>query len=67
MAALQHAERGAVPLHLLHNVLLTRTGSNGWTALHKAAGRGHVDVVRLLLEHGADVNAKGAKCVRRAA
>ena len=29
----------------------------GWTALHWAAKDGHVDVVRLLLEYGADVNA----------
>ncbi|KAI1145495.1 hypothetical protein F4825DRAFT_243403 [Nemania diffusa] len=28
-----------------------------WTALHWAANNGHADVVRLLLEYGADVNA----------
>ena len=31
--------------------------SSGWTALHRAARNGHVAVTRLLLEHGADVNA----------
>ncbi|MBI4473822.1 MAG: ankyrin repeat domain-containing protein, partial [Acidobacteria bacterium] len=30
----------------------------GWTALHTAAEHGHVGAVRLLLEHGADSNAR---------
>ncbi|SIO62125.1 Ankyrin repeat [Singulisphaera sp. GP187] len=33
-----------------------RTGTNGWTPLHLAAVRGHVDKARLLLEAGARVN-----------
>lgn len=32
----------------------------GWTALHEVAGRGYVELVRLLLEHGADLNAREA-------
>ncbi len=32
----------------------------GWTGLHAAAKGGHVDAVRLLLEHGADPNAREA-------
>ena len=32
----------------------------GWTALHEAAKAGHADAVRLLLEHGADPNAREA-------
>lgn len=30
---------------------------DGWTPLHVAASGGHADIVRLLLEHGADVHA----------
>jgi len=32
----------------------------GWTGLHSAAQGGHLDAVRLLLEHGADPNAREA-------
>jgi ankyrin repeat protein len=30
----------------------------GWTGLHAAAWAGHVEAARLLLEHGADPNAR---------
>jgi ankyrin repeat protein len=36
------------------------TDGSGQTALHWAAFYGHVDAVRLLLEHGADADARGA-------
>src|SRR5215831_10208194 len=32
----------------------------GWTGLHSAARAGHVEALRLLLEHGADTNAREA-------
>jgi ankyrin repeat protein/catechol 2,3-dioxygenase-like lactoylglutathione lyase family enzyme len=32
----------------------------GWTGLHTAAQKGHADVARLLLDHGADPNAREA-------
>jgi len=30
---------------------------NGWQPLHEAVRNGHIDAVRLLVEHGADINA----------
>jgi len=33
-------------------------GDRGWTELHEAATRGHIDSVRTLLEHRADPNAR---------
>ena len=33
---------------------------SGWTGLHTAAQGAHADVVRLLLQHGADPNAREA-------
>jgi serine/threonine-protein phosphatase 6 regulatory ankyrin repeat subunit B len=36
------------------------TSSHGWTPLHWAARNGHIDVVRWLIEHGANVNAADA-------
>lgn len=31
----------------------------GWTPIHEAANHGFLDIVELLLEHGADINSKG--------
>lgn len=39
--------------HLLH-----QTDKNGWMPIHEAARGGHVDVVKLLVEHGADINSR---------
>ena len=38
--------------------LLHQTDKNGWMPIHEAARGGHVDVVMLLVEHGADINAR---------
>ena len=35
------------------------------TPLHKAARKGHIDVVRLLVENGADVNARDVNATGR--
>ena len=37
---------------------MTRLRRSGGTALHQAVGKKHVEMVKLLLQHGADVNAK---------
>jgi prolyl 4-hydroxylase len=34
---------------------------NGWNPIHEAARGGHLDVVKALLNHGADINAKTDK------
>ena len=31
----------------------------GWTALHEACNHGFLDIVKVLIEHGADVNVHG--------
>ena len=38
----------------------TRRPHAGWTGLHSAAQQGHLDIVRLLLDRGADPNAREA-------
>ncbi len=38
---------------------INEQGTEGWTALHWAAGRGDTDCVGFLLEHGADVTLTG--------
>lgn len=42
----------------INNVL---SNANGTTALHNACGLSHVEIVRWLVEHGANLNAKTAK------
>ena len=39
-----------------------RAGRYGFTALHLAAGAGHTDAARLLLDAGANVNAQNQEC-----
>jgi hypothetical protein len=37
---------------------LLKTDSNGWQPIHEAARGGHVEVIALLLQHDADINAR---------
>merc|ERR1711981_756611 len=38
--------------------LITAKDKNGWQPIHEGARGGHVEVVRYLVENGADINAK---------
>jgi prolyl 4-hydroxylase len=49
------ADSGTTPAHTLP--LLYATDKNGWTPLHEGARGGHIDVVKSLVEKGADLNA----------
>lgn len=56
---------GVLRSFLVNDRSLTRVSNpdahhQGWTGLHTAAKGGHVHAVRLLLEHGADPNAREA-------
>jgi uncharacterized protein len=56
----------AVREHLDGDANLARAfDRNGWTPLHLAAHYGHLDVVELLLERGADIHAKSSNTVEQ--
>ncbi len=42
--------KGKIPVNTLDQT--------GWSSLHLAAGRNHLDIVKLLLEHNAEINIK---------
>ncbi len=43
---------------------MTRFSTDGWTTLHLAAFFGHPGAVRLLLEHGSEVDARALNTMR---
>ncbi|GAX15295.1 hypothetical protein FisN_8Hh408 [Fistulifera solaris] len=47
--------------HHLKEEDVLATDENGWAALHEAARAGHLDAVKTLLDHGADVHARTGK------
>lgn len=44
-----------------HEHLVNVRDENGWSALHEAVRRGMLDVVKILLDRGAEVNAQTGK------
>ena len=57
-----HTSALTCPLHFLNLIILRGVNTNsqhdinGWTALHWAAKRNHLNIVNLLCNHGADKN-----------
>ena len=49
---------GAVKKHLDAGVDVNASNFAGWTPLHRAAIKGHTQIIQLLIANGADVNAK---------
>jgi len=48
----------AARLLLTHRANAKHKDYDGWTALHNAASRGHIDIANLLIKYGADINAQ---------
>ena len=44
-----------------YSILESRNATNQWTPLIQASYKGYVDVVELLLDYGADMDARGKK------
>lgn len=57
MWASAYGQLGTARQLLKWSAKINRRGPNGETSLHLAAAYGHYDVVKLLLNHGADPNA----------
>lgn len=47
-----------IPYYLQRYGNIDLPDARGWTLLHMAVGEGHIDVARVLVMHGANVNAK---------
>lgn len=57
--AVQQGDPEDVRKHILLGVDINEVNDTYlWTPLHKAASMGHLEIVRILLEHGADLSPK---------
>ncbi|KAF8274642.1 hypothetical protein EI94DRAFT_1712774 [Lactarius quietus] len=57
LAALYKRHFHVANLLFKHDAFVDLRGSLGWTLLHDSSLKGHIDIVRWLLNHGADANA----------
>jgi ankyrin repeat protein len=58
MRAASKGQEAATQLLLQHKVNTELTDHNGWTALMWATRGGHLDIVKILIAGGVDVNVK---------
>ena len=59
LEAAQSGDLAVVKLFVEAGMSVHTASNSGWPVLHFAAGKGRLEVVRFLVEHGADVKATG--------
>lgn len=59
ISAVQQGDLELAKKLLLGGASVSEQDEQGWTSLHWAAGSGNVELVRLLLDHHADITMKG--------
>ncbi|MDI6736042.1 MAG: ankyrin repeat domain-containing protein [bacterium] len=58
-----NGDRESVLTLIKRGVDINEKDSSGWTLLHYVAKEGHTKVAQILIDKGADANAKGNNCV----
>ena len=58
LAAMESRPEDLLSIVSIRNQLVHAGDANGWTPLHEAARSGSVEAVKILIDHGADVNVK---------
>ena len=59
----QHCSGGLCPLFTVHTCTVLYKKQDGHTALMEAGLRGHSETVRVLVQHGADLNVQDKVCM----